>query len=200
MSQSMMTLSNGNIFRVTGHLCGKIVGPRWIPRTKASDAGLWFFFDLRLNKRLSRQSRVWWFETLSRLLWRHYNAITWVHHDQVLWHIYLSLIVKRSGNYWNIADVGIFISYERQGIYNHRQLSYFFDSLLTTRLNYAILAHSLGESTGHRRIPSHSTRKAGSFLCHGVIIVCAWGQISVTYNAQHESLSGPSTAFYSFAL
>ena len=29
------------------------------------------FFDLRLNKRLSKHSRGWWFETLSRPLWRH---------------------------------------------------------------------------------------------------------------------------------
>ena len=33
--------SNGNIFRVTGHLCGEFNGPRWIPHTKASDAELW---------------------------------------------------------------------------------------------------------------------------------------------------------------
>ena len=39
-----MTSSNGNIFRVTGHLCGEFTGPRWIPRTKASDAELWCFF------------------------------------------------------------------------------------------------------------------------------------------------------------
>ena len=38
---SMMTTSNGNIFRVTGHLCGEFTGPRWIPHTKASDAELW---------------------------------------------------------------------------------------------------------------------------------------------------------------
>ena len=31
------------------------------------------FFDLRLNKRLSKQSWDWWFETLSRPLWRHCN-------------------------------------------------------------------------------------------------------------------------------
>ena len=31
----------GNIFRVTGHLCGEFIGPRWIPHTKASDAALW---------------------------------------------------------------------------------------------------------------------------------------------------------------
>ena len=39
----MMTSSNGSIFRVTGHLWGEFKGPRWIPRTKASDAALWCF-------------------------------------------------------------------------------------------------------------------------------------------------------------
>ena len=68
-----MTSSNGNIFRVTGHLCGEFTGPRWIPHTKASDAELWCFFYLRLNKRLSKQSWGWWLETLSRPLWRHRN-------------------------------------------------------------------------------------------------------------------------------
>ena len=39
----MMTSSNGNIFRVTGHLCGEFTGHRWISLTKASDAELWYF-------------------------------------------------------------------------------------------------------------------------------------------------------------
>ena len=39
----MMTSSNGNIFRFTGHLWGEFTGPRWIPHTKASDAKLWCF-------------------------------------------------------------------------------------------------------------------------------------------------------------
>ena len=39
----MMTSSNGNIFHVTGPLCGEFTGHRWIPRTKASDAELWCF-------------------------------------------------------------------------------------------------------------------------------------------------------------
>ena len=32
------------------------------------------FFDLRLNKRLSKQSWGWWFETLPYPLWRHCNS------------------------------------------------------------------------------------------------------------------------------
>ena len=39
----MLTSSNGNIFRVTGPLCEEFIGHRWIPRTKASDAGFWCF-------------------------------------------------------------------------------------------------------------------------------------------------------------
>ena len=33
----------GNIFRVTGPLCGEFTGQQWIPRTKASDTELWCF-------------------------------------------------------------------------------------------------------------------------------------------------------------
>ena len=43
LRHGMMTSSNGNIFRVNGHLCGEFTGDRWIPRTKASDAELWCF-------------------------------------------------------------------------------------------------------------------------------------------------------------
>ena len=43
ISYLMMTSSNGTIFRATGHLCGEFTSPRWVPRTKASDADLWCF-------------------------------------------------------------------------------------------------------------------------------------------------------------
>ena len=67
--------SDGNIFRVIGHLCGEFLAHRWIPRTKASDTEFDVFFDLRLSKRLSKQSSGWWFETLSHPFWRHCNGI-----------------------------------------------------------------------------------------------------------------------------
>ena len=45
------------------------------PVTRSFDV----FFDMRLNKRLSKQSWGWWLETLSRPLWRHRNEfIDWV--------------------------------------------------------------------------------------------------------------------------
>ena len=44
--------------------------PAQRPVTRSFDV----FFDLCLNKRLRKQWWGWWFETLSRPLWRHYNA------------------------------------------------------------------------------------------------------------------------------
>ena len=39
----MLTSSNGNMFPVTGPLCGEFTGHRGIPCTKASEAELWCF-------------------------------------------------------------------------------------------------------------------------------------------------------------
>ena len=70
----MMTSSNGNIFRVTGPLCGEFTGPGEFPTQRSVTRSFDLYFDLRLNKRLSKQSRGWWFETLSCSLWRHRNV------------------------------------------------------------------------------------------------------------------------------
>ena len=53
----MMTSSNGNIFRVTGHLYGEFPGefPAQMPVTRNFDV----FFGLRPNKLLSKQSWGW---------------------------------------------------------------------------------------------------------------------------------------------
>ena len=37
------------------------------------------FFDVCLNKRLSKQSGRRWFETPSPSLWRHFNGLQWIH-------------------------------------------------------------------------------------------------------------------------
>ena len=72
----MMTSSNGNIFRVTGHLCEEFTSLRWIPRTTPVTRSFDVFFDLCLNRRLSKQPWGWWFKTLSRPLWRHRHDMT----------------------------------------------------------------------------------------------------------------------------
>ena len=52
----MMTSSNGDIFRVAGHLCGEFTGPGEFPAQRPVTQSFDVFFDLRLNKRLSKQS------------------------------------------------------------------------------------------------------------------------------------------------
>ena len=80
----MMTSSNGNIFRVTGPLCGEFTGPGEFPTQRPVTRSFDVFFYLRLNKRLSKQPWGWWFETLSWSLWRQCNGV-------VCWRIYPSL-------------------------------------------------------------------------------------------------------------
>ena len=59
---ALPALCEGNLLLTGGF-------PSQRPVTRSFDA----FFDLRLNKRLSKQSRRRWFETPSRSLWRHRN-------------------------------------------------------------------------------------------------------------------------------
>ena len=74
ISTFMMTSSNGNIFRVTGPLCGEFTGPGEFPTQRPVMRSFDVFFDLRLNKRLSKQPWGWWFEAPSWSLWRQCNA------------------------------------------------------------------------------------------------------------------------------
>ena len=67
----MMTSSNGNISALLAICAGNspLSGefPAQRPVTRGSDV----YFDLHLNKWLSKQWWGWWFETLSHPLWRH---------------------------------------------------------------------------------------------------------------------------------
>ena len=66
---------------------------KW-PVTRSFDV----FFDLRLNKRFSKPSWGWWFETLSRPLWRHRNgymghSFIWNNGMRLLIHAIISTMV-----------------------------------------------------------------------------------------------------------
>ena len=69
-----MTSSNGNIFRVTGPMCGEFTGPGEFPAQRPVTRSFDVFFHLRLNKRLSKQPWGWWFETPGWSVWRHRNV------------------------------------------------------------------------------------------------------------------------------
>ena len=67
--------------------------PEQRPVTRSFDV----FFDLRLNKRLSKQWWGWWFETLSCQLWRQCN----VHRYHMVW----SLQIIHSACFTNVWRV-----------------------------------------------------------------------------------------------
>ena len=86
-----------------------------MPVTRSFDV----YFDLRPNKRLSKQSRGWWFETLSSPLWRHRNVFHWPRsvlardikraqvspEDRFRWYID-TLIAGFMGPTWDLQDPG----------------------------------------------------------------------------------------------
>ena len=70
------------------------------------------FFDLRLNKVLNTQSWGWWFETLSRPLWRHCNAMTCNHWTVLPMHILpalapMSIVALLWGHGVHVVDPGV---------------------------------------------------------------------------------------------
>ena len=71
---AMMTSSNGNIFRVIVPLSREFTGHGEFPSQRQVTRGFDVFFDLRLNKRLNKQTRRRCFETPSCSLWRHCNG------------------------------------------------------------------------------------------------------------------------------
>ena len=77
---TMMTSSNGNIFHDTGHLCGEFTVTGEFPTQRPVMRRFDVFFDLRLNKRWSKQSWGWWFEMPLHPLWRHCNSIPHNHY------------------------------------------------------------------------------------------------------------------------
>ena len=86
-----MTSSNGNIFRVTGPLCGEFTGPGEFPAQRPVTRSFDVFFDLRLNKRLSKQPPGWWFETLLLSLWRQCNGAEFFWGNIILYFHFLSI-------------------------------------------------------------------------------------------------------------
>ena len=62
-------------------ICGNSPVPGEFPAQRPVTRSFDVFFHLRLNKRLSKQSWGWWFETPASWLWRHCNAMRCgIHH------------------------------------------------------------------------------------------------------------------------
>ena len=133
----MMTSSNGNIFRVTGPLCGEFTGPGEFPTQRPVTRSFDVFFDLLLNKRLSKQPWGWWFETLYWSLWRHCNAkCTLVISGQFSannsWKTFLNLPMRAT-------FLGVFVS----AIYDHEFKIWHYSEVIISTMAYQITGTSM---------------------------------------------------------
>ena len=82
----MMMSSNGNIFSVTVLCAGNSPVTGESPSRRPVTRSFYIFFDLCLNKRLSKQSIRRWLETQSRSLRRHCNDGRVLHNKKLqLW-------------------------------------------------------------------------------------------------------------------
>ena len=108
----MMTSSNGNIFRLTGLLCGELTGHRWISRTKASDAELWYFLRSASEPTVEQTMETpviwdaialimtsvqWWFWLICR---------RWLHRMLTKWQILLVQVVMEISSQWRHLHLG----------------------------------------------------------------------------------------------
>ena len=67
----MMTSSMESFSALLAICAGNSPVPGEFPTQRPVTRSFGVFFDLRLNKQLSKPSWGWWFETLSRPFWRH---------------------------------------------------------------------------------------------------------------------------------
>ena len=70
------------------------------------------FFELSLNKRLSKQSSGWWFETPSCSLWRHCNTICY----RIAYSIICILSATNSA-FWPMIDITLVFKYAYDSIW-----------------------------------------------------------------------------------
>ena len=107
------------------------------------------FFDLRLNKRLSKQSRGWWFETPLRALWRHCNCVSVNLYFQAHMHNRVNLLYF-SGNFRQCTTTeSTYCVNEFQGIYckqNYHVVSQWYVNMLSCAVVIGIVKHDVNSS------------------------------------------------------
>ena len=133
----MMTSSNGNIFRVTGPLCGEFTGHGEFHAQRPVTQSFDVFFDLRLNKRLD------WVNNREAGDLRRYRA----HYDVIV----MFLV-------WATVMESLFLTIqwrhnERDGVSNHRCLEPFVQAQIKENIEASSHWPLRREFTGYRWIP-----------------------------------------------
>ena len=97
-----MTSSNGNLFHVTGLLCGEFTGHRWIPHTKAGDAELWGPV-FHVHSLIANNAVVCKLRCTQRIYSKFVAIALLLIYITVGYYDSYSFIVDRHPSYWNIT-------------------------------------------------------------------------------------------------
>ena len=156
-----------------------------MPMTRSFDV----FFDLRLNKRLSKESWGWWFEMLLRPLWRHCNAI-WL-----WWQSSLAFIITRI----NMFKTKFVLSSARPQA--SEECSLISTSLCSTAKPITTLAPKIPPidvgwqqwNYSEKYLPANHTRQHGALspsqtLCHHIHQTFLWYQMYVIISQITDNL------------
>ena len=146
--------------------------PSQRPVTRSFDV----FFDLRLNERLSKQSRGCWFETISRPLWRHRNErnrsrhigfrkcpmTPWKHraHPDSTWIPQSESTINSLGNFCRVTSL-------TAGLYIHHELIH--DDVI----KWKHFPHCWPFVQGIHRSPVNSPHK-GQWRGTLMFFICTW--------------------------
>ena len=112
--------------------------PAQRPVTRSFDV----FFDRRLNKWLRKQSWGWWFETLSRPLWRHCNVLKVAFHNAMNSY-FMSTVASLFCIYWRGTRLAIMTSEVDTKLQFttscHSELHYTFQDIWMNILKYFLI-------------------------------------------------------------
>ena len=105
----MMTSLNGTFSALPAFCAGNSPVTGKVPSQRPMTRSIDVFFDMRLNKRLSKQSWGWWFETPSGWLWLWRNSdiripLSWVCFGLLRIHYVVTSVDVCHHNEWLMAN------------------------------------------------------------------------------------------------
>ena len=162
------------------------------PRNWPFVRGIHRWIDLRLNKRLSKQSRGWWFETPSRSLWRQRRAY-WNYPPVIIsslgHHIITGGHQISCGGFQSITGGNQMINGGHQLLCDELQLISPSQQLLRGGLQLITRYHQLITGGHHIITGGHQSLYGGlQLITRGHQLLCGGPQLTVDYQLLYRSL------------
>ena len=140
----------------------EFTGPGEFPTQRAMTRSFDAFFNLRLNKRLSKQPWGWWFEMLSRPLWRQCN-------DQLCFWSLTKVMYFSLGNH--LCDICGMSFTSAMGIRDHRAMHHGTPRYVCALCGKGYMSRTLYRShvLGHTKVKIGTEYEQSYYSCPSII-------------------------------